>query len=117
MTNPPNKPISNEDQTVGAACWRLNNVRMSTEHQQYSTSNQDDVIRDYAAKRGYEIVRTYADEGKSGLNVPLNVPNSTAVGNDALSNSRANAISTPPEDGGGLVITRAPRYSATSGGA
>lgn len=44
-------------------------VRMSTEHQQYSTSNQDDIIRDYALKRGYEIVRTYADEGKSGLNV------------------------------------------------
>jgi DNA invertase Pin-like site-specific DNA recombinase len=44
-------------------------VRMSTEHQQYSTSNQEDIIRDYAAKRGYAIVRTYADEGKSGLNV------------------------------------------------
>ncbi len=42
-------------------------VRMSTEHQQYSTENQADVIRDYAAKRGYEIIRTYADDGKSGL--------------------------------------------------
>ena len=42
-------------------------VRMSTEHQQYSTENQSDVIRDYAARRGYEIVRTYADDGKSGL--------------------------------------------------
>ena len=44
-------------------------VRMSTEHQQYSTLNQEDAIREYAARRGYEIVRTYADEGKSGLNV------------------------------------------------
>ncbi|WP_442483311.1 recombinase family protein [Aeoliella sp. SH292] len=44
-------------------------VRMSTEHQQYSTTNQEEVIRDYAAKRGLEIVRTYADEGKSGLSV------------------------------------------------
>ena len=44
-------------------------VRMSTEHQQYSTANQEDVIEDYAAKRGYEIVHTYADEGKSGLSV------------------------------------------------
>ena len=44
-------------------------VRMSTEHQQYSTENQADVIRDYAAQRGFEIVTTYADEGKSGLNV------------------------------------------------
>lgn len=42
-------------------------VRMSTEHQQYSTENQEDAIRQYAARRGIEIVRTYADEGKSGL--------------------------------------------------
>lgn len=44
-------------------------VRMSTEHQQYSTSNQEDIIRDYAKRRGFEIVRTYVDAGKSGLNV------------------------------------------------
>ena len=44
-------------------------VRMSTEHQQYSTSNQEDVIREYAARRGFVIVQTYADEGKSGLNI------------------------------------------------
>ncbi|WP_437225967.1 recombinase family protein [Planctomicrobium sp. SH661] len=44
-------------------------VRMSTEHQQYSTANQEDAIREYADRRGYEIVRTYADAGKSGLNV------------------------------------------------
>jgi hypothetical protein len=39
-------------------------VRMSTEHQQYSTENQGDAIRDYALARGYEIVKTYADDGK-----------------------------------------------------
>ncbi|MEM1098110.1 MAG: recombinase family protein [Planctomycetota bacterium] len=44
-------------------------VRMSTEHQQYSTENQSDVITEYAARRGYTIVRTYADEGKSGLRI------------------------------------------------
>lgn len=44
-------------------------VRMSTEHQKYSTDNQSDAIRLYAERRGYEIVRTYADEGKSGLNL------------------------------------------------
>ncbi len=44
-------------------------VRMSTEHQQYSTENQADKIREYAAHHGMEIVRTYADEGKSGLNI------------------------------------------------
>lgn len=42
-------------------------VRMSTEHQEHSTDNQAAEIRLYAARRGYEIVRTYADEGKSGL--------------------------------------------------
>jgi predicted site-specific integrase-resolvase len=44
-------------------------VRMSTEHQKYSTDNQGEAIRVYAERRGYEIVRTYADEGKSGLNL------------------------------------------------
>ena len=44
-------------------------VRMSTEHQQYSTHNQSDKIREYAEARGLEIVRTYADEGKSGLSI------------------------------------------------
>ncbi|MEM5426123.1 recombinase family protein [Paraburkholderia ferrariae] len=42
-------------------------VRMSTEHQQYSTENQRDVIWAFAESRNLEIVRTYADEGKSGL--------------------------------------------------
>lgn len=44
-------------------------VRMSTEHQQYSTENQAAKIREYAARRGIEIVRTYADAGKSGLRI------------------------------------------------
>src|SRR5438045_8162361 len=44
-------------------------VRMSTEHQQYSTSNQMDVIKEYAKKRGLQIVKEYSDEGKSGLNI------------------------------------------------
>jgi len=42
---------------------------MSTEHQQYSTENQQDVLIEYAEKHSLEIVRTYADEGKSGLNL------------------------------------------------
>lgn len=44
-------------------------VRMSTEHQKYSTDNQSAEIRAYARRRGFEIVRTYADEGKSGLRI------------------------------------------------
>lgn len=44
-------------------------VRMSTEHQKYSTENQADVIATYAVQRGFEIVRTYEDSGKSGLRI------------------------------------------------
>lgn len=44
-------------------------ARMSTEHQQYSTQNQTDVIREYATKRNMEIIRSYVDEGKSGLRI------------------------------------------------
>jgi DNA invertase Pin-like site-specific DNA recombinase len=44
-------------------------VRMSTDHQKYSTENQAEAIAAYAAQHGMEIVRTYADEGKSGLNI------------------------------------------------
>ena len=41
-------------------------VRMSTEHQQYSTENQRDRIRDYATRRGFEIVRTMPMKEKAG---------------------------------------------------
>lgn len=44
-------------------------VRMSTEHQRYSTENQSDAIARYAKERRIQIVRTYADEGKSGLRI------------------------------------------------
>lgn len=44
-------------------------VRMSTEHQQYSTSNQMDALREYARHNGFEIVKEYSDEGKSGLSI------------------------------------------------
>lgn len=43
-------------------------VRMSTDQQKYSIQNQQLAIRAYAEKYGMTIVRTYADEGKSGLN-------------------------------------------------
>ena len=42
-------------------------VRMSTEHQQYSTENQSQVIRKYAEDRRMQVVRTFLDSGKSGL--------------------------------------------------
>jgi predicted site-specific integrase-resolvase len=44
-------------------------VRMSTEHQQYSPENQLEVILQYAAAHGMEIVQAYSDHGRSGLNI------------------------------------------------
>lgn len=42
-------------------------VRMSTEHQRYSRENQSRVISEYALRNSMRVVRTYADLGKSGL--------------------------------------------------
>jgi DNA invertase Pin-like site-specific DNA recombinase len=44
-------------------------VRMSTEHQQYSTENQADAMLRFAEARRMEIVRTYSDAARSGLNL------------------------------------------------
>jgi DNA invertase Pin-like site-specific DNA recombinase len=44
-------------------------VRMSTDHQKYSTANQAAAIRLYAAEHGMDVVRTYEDDGKSGLEI------------------------------------------------
>jgi len=40
---------------------------MSTDRQEYSTDNQRDMLASYAARRGLTIVRTYTDEGRSGV--------------------------------------------------
>jgi DNA invertase Pin-like site-specific DNA recombinase len=52
-------------------------VRMSDDHQQYSTENQAVFIRQYAESHNMDIVRTYCDGGKSGLQIK---------GRDALQN-------------------------------
>ena len=44
-------------------------VRMSTDHQKYSTENQAEAIAAYAERHALRVVRTYADEGRSGLNI------------------------------------------------
>ena len=41
-------------------------VRMSTEHQKYSTENQGEAIRAYATTHGMKIVRTYAMQARAG---------------------------------------------------
>jgi DNA invertase Pin-like site-specific DNA recombinase len=57
--------IDKEALSLRAAAY----VRMSTEHQQYSTCNQMEAIRNYAKLRNLEIVKEYSDEGKSGLSL------------------------------------------------
>lgn len=44
-------------------------VRMSTEDQQYSIANQKAAIETYAKSHGYVVVSTYADAGKSGIEI------------------------------------------------
>jgi hypothetical protein len=44
-------------------------VRMSTDYQQYSIENQAVVIATYAELHKLTIVRTYRDEGESGLKI------------------------------------------------
>ena len=42
-------------------------VRMSDEGQQFSIENQKAAIQEYAQRHGFEVVKTYADAGKSGV--------------------------------------------------
>jgi DNA invertase Pin-like site-specific DNA recombinase len=44
-------------------------VRMSTDHQQYSTENQHATIQRFADARGITIVRSFVDAGKSGVGI------------------------------------------------
>ncbi len=44
-------------------------VRMSTDQQPMSTDIQRTAIAAYAQRQGYEVVRTYSDEAKSGLSL------------------------------------------------
>jgi DNA invertase Pin-like site-specific DNA recombinase len=58
-----------EPEAVTALVRAAEYVRASTDDQEYSTANQSDAIHAYATTRGMAIVRTYADEGKSGLRI------------------------------------------------
>ena len=55
--------------TPGAPIRAAEYVRMSTDHQQYSTENQRDAIHRYADAHGITIVRSFIDAGKSGVGI------------------------------------------------
>jgi DNA invertase Pin-like site-specific DNA recombinase len=66
----PTDPAESTERTESTPPSRVAQyVRMSTEHQQYSTENQSDIIHRYAESRNMAIVETYADHGRSGLNI------------------------------------------------
>ena len=55
--------MKRHDEPIRAASY----VRMSTDHQRYSTENQSDAIEAFALANNMTVVRRYVDEGKSGL--------------------------------------------------
>jgi DNA invertase Pin-like site-specific DNA recombinase len=66
ITKHPELPLDvSQEEVMHAAQY----VRMSTEHQQYSIDNQKAVIREYASHHGFQIVRTYSDQAKSGIDL------------------------------------------------
>ena len=53
----------------GSAIRAAEYVRMSTDHQQYSTENQHAAIERFADGHGMTIVRSFIDSGKSGVGI------------------------------------------------
>lgn len=65
VTNPGISKASASRPRIRAAQY----LRMSTDTQTYSIHNQRDAIGEYADIMGYDIVATYEDPGRSGLNI------------------------------------------------
>jgi DNA invertase Pin-like site-specific DNA recombinase len=59
----PNTHLAKAEKALRAAQY----VRMSTDRQRYSIENQAAVIAAFAQMHNLSIVRTYRDEGESGL--------------------------------------------------
>ena len=57
--------LAKRDRALRAAQY----VRMSTDYQRYSVQNQAAAIAVYAQQKNLTIVRTYIDEGRSGLRI------------------------------------------------
>src|SRR5215470_10320647 len=56
-----------EDESVSSGRRAAQYIRMSTEHQQYSTENQSAAIERYAKANDMCIVRSFTDAGRSGV--------------------------------------------------
>ena len=85
-------------------------IRMSTEHQQYSTHNQSEAIEKYAARRNLLIVKRFVDHGKSGLTLLAGKPSvicCTKLNQETLT-SRLSSSTTLAAGGGFRMRMRAP---------
>src|SRR5882724_5949197 len=70
------KVIKNSGLLVPAAQY----VRASTERQQYSIEYQSKIISQYASEHGFEVVRTFSDEARSGLDLRYRPATSSTIG-------------------------------------
>ena len=61
---PKNQGRSDAEKTMRNAAQYL---RMSTEQQRYSLANQIELIRVYAERHGFTVVKSYEDAGRSGV--------------------------------------------------
>jgi DNA invertase Pin-like site-specific DNA recombinase len=82
------KPPTNDSITQRAPQY----VRMSTDKKVYSTQNQSDAIAAYAALHNLTIVRTYSDEGRSGLRMDGRQGLKELIGDVVLGNADFNRI-------------------------
>src|SRR3990167_10373942 len=60
---------NNEARSDGQRVRAVQYVRSSSDRQHHSLENQVAAITEYADQRGYEIVATFVDVGKSGLSL------------------------------------------------
>jgi DNA invertase Pin-like site-specific DNA recombinase len=72
---PPERPGVNRELRGRAAEY----VRMSTDHQTYSTANQRAAIAVYAARHGLEVVRTYEAASSLSWNRPQRLTSKTSI--------------------------------------
>ena len=87
-------------------------LRMSTEHQEYSTQNQIAAIERYAAENDMELVATYSDEARSGLRLREPARHAANAGRMreawGMPDSTRSWSTTSPAGGGFRTRTRAP---------
>lgn len=94
-------------------------IRMSTEHQRYSPDNQKAAIASFAADRGFEVVKTYLDAGKSGLTLAkrdglTRHALQCSVGSSGAFSRFTDKLGTARKEGGAHKAEGCPRHASKS---